>query len=778
MEVISVSQMREERMKEQRRVDQVIEEIERKEKQLRAKADDLKESVIGLRGSFFEDVTVNIDEPEEVIETYASIKQQAELLSERERSHGIVDKQLKVLSQLKDSPYFGRIDFHEYGEKEVDQIYIGIASLMDDKDEDFLIYDWRAPISSLYYDFSPGEVSYETLSDTIQGDMLLKRQFIINQGKIEGMFDTGLTIGDDILQEVLGNHASEQMKNIVATIQKEQNQIIRNVKHKYLVVQGVAGSGKTSAALQRVAYLMYRYRDLINENNIMLFSPNPLFNSYVANVLPELGEANMRQTTFLEYIIKKVEERLSVESPFEQMEYILTAKKDQHYERKMKSISFKTTLAFKEMIDEFIQDLEEKDLIFKDITFRDRVLMTKDEIYDYFYQMMEKATSIPNALDLVNERLLKKVQTFQRDEIDKEWVMEEIEVLDDEDILNAYKYMQDQEGDDEFYDSGMEEEYLRGVIIEKAFSPVIEGIQNFVYIDLFATYRLLFTTWQPESQPNGWEEIKEQTINEFNKWQLSWEDATPYVYFKDRLLGDNTDRSIKYLFVDEAQDYTAFQLAYLKYIFPYTRMTFLGDVNQAIFMHTQEDNPLQAEYDDTYEKIVLTKSYRSTKQIVEFTKHFSPDGGQIEPFERAGEKPKLIKYGQANHDEKHLLATINQLMERGQKTIAIVCKTFKESKAIYERLKDKISLQLMTATSRELTKGVLVLPIYIAKGIEFDAVIIPDASKKHYQTEWDQSIFYTACTRAMHELVMLTYGEETPFIKQAPKETYEVEIVD
>ncbi len=773
-----MSQMREERMKEQRRVDQVIEEIERKEKQLRAKADDLKESVIGLRGSFFEDVTVNIDEPEEVIETYASIKQQAELLSERERSHGIVDKQLKVLSQLKDSPYFGRIDFHEYGEKEVDQIYIGIASLMDDKDEDFLIYDWRAPISSLYYDFSPGEVSYETLSGTIQGDMLLKRQFIINQGKIEGMFDTGLTIGDDILQEVLGNHASEQMKNIVATIQKEQNQIIRNVKHKYLVVQGVAGSGKTSAALQRVAYLMYRYRDLINENNIMLFSPNPLFNSYVANVLPELGEANMRQTTFLEYIIKKVEERLSVESPFEQMEYILTAKKDQHYERKMKSISFKTTLAFKEMIDEFIQDLEEKDLIFKDITFRDRVLMTKDEIYDYFYQMMEKATSIPNALDLVNERLLKKVQTFQRDEIDKEWVMEEIEVLDDEDILNAYKYMQDQEGDDEFYDSGMEEEYLRGVIIEKAFSPVIEGIQNFDYIDLFATYRLLFTTWQPESQPNGWEEIKEQTINEFNKWQLSWEDATPYVYFKDRLLGDNTDRSIKYLFVDEAQDYTAFQLAYLKYIFPYTRMTFLGDVNQAIFMHTQEDNPLQAEYDDTYEKIVLTKSYRSTKQIVEFTKHFSPDGGQIEPFERAGEKPKLIKYGQANHDEKHLLATINQLMERGQKTIAIVCKTFKESKAIYERLKDKISLQLMTATSRELTKGVLVLPIYIAKGIEFDAVIIPDASKKHYQTEWDQSIFYTACTRAMHELVMLTYGEETPFIKQAPKETYEVEIVD
>src|SRR5699024_5796540 len=194
-------------------------------------------------------------------------------------------------------------------------------------------------------------------------------------------FDTGLTIGDELLREALGSHASEQMKNIVATIQKEQNRMIRNVQHKYLIVQGVAGSGKTSAALQRVAYLMYRYRDILNENNMILFSPNPLFNSYVANVLPELGEENMRQTTFLEYIIKKIEENLTVETPFEQMEYMLTAPKNKQYQVKMESIAYKSSLQFKDLLDAYIKSLEKEGILFEDIMFRDRILISKKDIH-------------------------------------------------------------------------------------------------------------------------------------------------------------------------------------------------------------------------------------------------------------------------------------------------------------------------------------------------------------------------------------------------------------
>src|SRR5699024_6139217 len=181
-------------------------------------------------------------------------------------------------------------------------IYIGTSSLLDEKEENFLVHDWRAPIASMYYDYAPGPASYQVIDETIEGEMSLKRQYVIEQGELTGMFDTGLTIGDHLLQNVLGQFASSSMKGIVATIQREQNKIIRNEKSKVLVVQGVAGSGKTSAALQRVAYLLYRYREQLTADQMILFSPNPLFNSYVSRVLPDLGEENIQQMTFYHYV--------------------------------------------------------------------------------------------------------------------------------------------------------------------------------------------------------------------------------------------------------------------------------------------------------------------------------------------------------------------------------------------------------------------------------------------------------------------------------------------
>ena len=249
--------------KEQERVDFIVNEIKAKAQKLSKGAKHIGSDVLEIRKTFWEDVTVNFDEPDDIAETYTSIKQQAALLAERERSFKQTDKQLRLLARLKNSPYFGRIDFHELGESETEKVYLGIASLMDREDENFLIYDWRAPISSLYYDHAPGPAGYSTPEGRIEGDMKLKRQFVIRDSKIKAMFETGVTIGDELLREVLGNNANTQMKTIVATIQKEQNQIIRNEKSKLLIVQGVAGSGKTSAALQRVAYLLYLYRGTI-----------------------------------------------------------------------------------------------------------------------------------------------------------------------------------------------------------------------------------------------------------------------------------------------------------------------------------------------------------------------------------------------------------------------------------------------------------------------------------------------------------------------------------
>lgn len=275
--------------KEQERVGRVTAEIGKRMDDLQQRVSGLKSEIVNIRKNFWDDVTVNVDEPHETVETAVSVKQQAEVLAERERSFRHANKELSILSRMRKSPWFGRIDFREDGEQETEKIYLGIASFRDENDE-FLVYDWRAPISSLYYDGTPGTVRYETPGGTVTGTLELKRQYIIRNGKIISLFDTGVTIGDELLQEVLGKHADAQMKSIVATIQKEQNRIIRSEGPRLLIVQGAAGSGKTSTALQRVAWLLYRYRGSLTADQIMLFSPNPMFNSYVSTVLPELGK--------------------------------------------------------------------------------------------------------------------------------------------------------------------------------------------------------------------------------------------------------------------------------------------------------------------------------------------------------------------------------------------------------------------------------------------------------------------------------------------------------
>ncbi|WP_106495111.1 RNA polymerase recycling motor HelD [Lentibacillus sp. Marseille-P4043] len=765
----------ESREAEQRRVDKVIDEINQKEVKLYAKATGLKESVIDLRKNFWDDVTVNLDEPDDVIETQASIKQQAELLSERERFHGKIGEELKTLKKLKNSPYFGRIDFWEEREPESEPIYIGISSLMDNEDEDFLVYDWRAPISSLYYDYSPGEAKYKTVDETINGEITLKRQFIIRDGIINGMFDTGVTIGDQLLQQALGNNASTTMKSIVATIQKEQNKIIRDERNKLLIVQGVAGSGKTSAALQRIAYLMYRYRETLTPENVVLFSPNPLFSSYVSNVLPELGEANVKQTTFHEYLEAKVGEQLSIESPFQYMEYKLAGVRDDQYRTKMESIDYKSSLKFKQHVDEFVAYLANEGLLFKTISFRKQVLVSKEQIQDYFYSL-DPAIAIPNKMELVTKWLLAEIRKQQREEQNKDWVMEQIELLDKEDYLEAYKHTQKQDQMEELYASGSEEEFLRKVVVKKVFSVLKKRIKQFEFVNVFATYRKFFKEWSPKEVPEHWNRISEQTVSELSRNFLSWEDAVPYAYFQGQILGDSADRSVRHLFIDEAQDYSPFQFAYIKSVFPYTKMTLLGDINQAIYTHAVEGSPLIPENSqENHERIVLTKSYRSTKQIVEFTKYFAPAGDIIEPFNREGTKPDLVEVNDKVDINKTLQIKIEELKGKGHETIAVICKTQQESEATFAMLKPELPVKQLNEASRTFEKGILVLPVYLAKGIEFDAVIIPDASDQKYALESDRTLFYTACTRAMHELtMMLAVGEKSLFIMEAPQDKYNV----
>ncbi|NKE04328.1 MULTISPECIES: RNA polymerase recycling motor HelD [Mesobacillus] len=763
---------------EQERVEVIIEEIDKKAAKWNESSSDVGSDALQIRKTFWEDVTVNFDEADDVAETFTSIKQQAALLSERERTQSQMIKQLQTLSRLRFSPYFGRVDFKEDGEDKAEQIYLGIATLMDEQEENFLIYDWRAPISGLYYDYSPGPAKYKTETDLIEGTMELKRQFVIKGGKISAMFETGVTIGDEMLQEVLGNNADTQMKTIVATIQKEQNQIIRNDSSSLIVVQGVAGSGKTSAAMQRVAYLLYKYRNIITSENIMLFSPNPLFNSYVATVLPELGEENMQQATFQEYLSTRFGSEYELEDPFEQMEFMLEAEKNKNYFDRIESIRFKASLAFKDLLDQYAKKLAGETLVFKSLGINKRAIISKKEIAAY-YDSLDQSISIPNRVQLVKEWLLKELKRKAKAELSQEWVEKEIQFLEKEDYLEAFKTSQQKQGEaeDTFHDLDREQKWLSEMVVKRRFKPLFNAVKKLKFINKRAIFMDFFKEGhlmaEPLPLPENWSAICEQSISNLENRFIAYEDATPFLYLQDLIEGRKSNTSIRHVFVDEAQDYTPFQFAYIKMLFPYSKMTLLGDINQAIYSGPTGAQTILADSALDFGKMELyslTRTYRSTKQIVEFTRQLIEGGEMIEPFNRTGPKPVIF---QSLESRDHILKVndlISELQRSGHKNIAVICKTAKESKAAFEGVKKVVDARLIEKGTMTFENGVNVVPTYLAKGIEFDAVVIYDSSV--YTRTEERKLLYTACTRAMHELYILSKEELSPLIEEVDEQLY------
>jgi DNA helicase II / ATP-dependent DNA helicase PcrA len=761
---------------EQERVNSIIEVIDKNAEKWKESSSGVGSDALQIRKTFWEDVTVNFTEADDVEETLTSIKQQAALLSERERTQSQMVKQLHTLSRLRFSPYFGRVDFTETGEDQTEKIYLGIASLMDENEENFLIYDWRAPISGLYYDSSPGPAQYQTETDTIEGIMELKRQFVIKSGKIKAMFETGVTIGDEMLQEVLGNNADTQMKTIVATIQKEQNQIIRNDSTSLVVVQGVAGSGKTSAAMQRVAYLLYRYRNIIKSENIMLFSPNPLFNSYVATVLPELGEENMQQATFQEYVGSRFGGDYTLEDPFEQMEYLLEANKDDSYFDRKDSIRFKASLDFKFLLDQFAEKLSHESLPFKSIGFKKHVIISKQVISAY-YDSLDKTISIPNRIQLVKEWLIKELKKKSKAEQKQEWVEKEIQYLEKEDYLEAFNQSQQKQGsaDVTFNDYEREQKFLAEMVVKKRFKPLFNLVKKLKFIDTRSIFISFFNEDHTQSvdYPKDWKHSCQKTVHNLESRFIAYEDSTPFLYLQDLIEGRKSNTSIRHVFIDEAQDYTPFQFAYIKMLFPYSRMTLLGDINQAIYSGPTGAPTILAESELDFgekETYMLTKTYRSTRQIVEFTRQLIQGGELIEPFNRQGPKPVIIIAKDKAERAERTAQIIAEMQKAGHKNIAIICKTAKQSQAAFEEVRKHQDARLIEKGTLTFESGLNVVPAYLAKGIEFDSVIIYDSSD--YQREEERKLLYTACTRAMHELTILSEGKLSPLLESASQETY------
>lgn len=774
--------MNSEFLQEQKRVDSVMETITDQISKLEEETSRRRNEVVNIRKHFWDEIKVNVDTFDDFLETIIGLRQEAQALSVSQSTHRHASKRLSTLLRMQEVPYFGRIDFIEEGISTQEQVYIGISTLTDKSGDHFLIYDWRAPISSVYYDYQPGPAKYATPGGVIQGKLEKKWQYLIRDGVLQSMFDTSLTIGDEILQQVLGKGTDKHMHNIVATIQQEQNRIIRHDHGRLLIVHGAAGSGKTSAALQRIAYLLYKYRDSLSSDQIILFSPNSLFNSYVSNVLPELGEENMQQVTFQEYLDHRLSKEFQVENPYEQLEYVLTAVNTPSYKSRITGIQFKASTRFFDTLKSYRKALELSGMLFKGIIFRGKPVVTAQQIAERFYSC-DTSLRFHNRLEKLKDWLIKKMKEAEKVERTKPWVQEEIELLSNEDYHKAYTYLAEKKGykGESIADYEIEIEALKRLIVNQRLKPLRKRIQAFHFVDIKGMYRELFADpmqikqWIEGETPAEWADICQGTLQMLDEGKLSYEDATPFLLMKEMILGFQTNGSIKHIIVDEAQDYSPFQFEFLKRLFPSARMTVLGDFNQAIFAHASEMvdfHTLTGLYgQDKTDTIILNRSYRSTRQIVEFTRGLVPEGERIISFERDDNKPELKQLSNRAELHRCIVSKITDLRKRQYKTIAIICKSAAESRVAFKELSTVDKIKLIKSGSMEYEQGVVVIPAYLAKGIEFDAVIIYDASARVYGDESQRRLFYTACTRAMHYLKLYSVGEPSPFLSNIAPES-------
>ncbi|GAK47393.1 superfamily I DNA/RNA helicase [Secundilactobacillus oryzae JCM 18671] len=743
---------------EQKRVDKVVQEISDHIHRVATDYTEARAEMKRVQQNYSANTSVNYFEVDDRIETSAELQQQRALASRLIENEQILRRQLDTFHELEKSPYFGRIDIQDPGEAESERLYIGTASFTDE-DQNFLVYDWRAPISSIYYNGTLGKVAYETPAGIQQTDLKKKRQFLIQNGEITSMFDTNETVGDEMLQHVLGEQNDDTMQNIVSTIQREQNDIIRDTKSDLLVVQGVAGSGKTSAILQRIAFLLYHSRDELEADQIILFSPNRLFSHYISDVLPSLGERNMRQVTLAEFVNQRLQ-GLTVESIFDRYERANDLSESQQQVQQ-----FKESEAFMTAVHDYSQTLTPEHFNFTHILFNGDIFFNKRDI-ETIYQSLPNMQPAERFLQTKN-KLIKQLKKRIDIETDAQWVAEEIDQLSDEDyrtLLGNKERGRFQQVDDEIH-------YIARKIITKRLRIVYDAIYNNYFLDTYAQYAdFLANVDHPEISDSAWQAQLTAYQKGLEYHKTSLDDVAPLLYLRDILTGSGQNRRMQHLFVDEMQDYSVAQLLYFHHAFPKAKMTYLGDSEQALYSDVEAPDEILQKLKDAFHVnkarlIRLTKSYRSTYPITTFAKSILPDGDQIQAFNREGELPKIV----VRYDEDEAYTAVDQCINHALKTngtVAILTKNMAEAQAVYQHLHRDRDITLLKDTDRTLPKGVFVLPIYLAKGLEFDSVIAWNVSQENFPSSRDVGILYTIASRAMHELALISVGPVTKLISE------------
>ena len=646
------------------------------------------------------------------------------------------NKKVRSYKKMINNAYFARIDFDD-GEEKL-PIYIGIASLQSG--DDFYVYDWRAPISSMFYNCEVGDASYTiSTGDKISGKLTLKRQYKISGDEIKEIFDTDMQIIDSVLKNILSANASNKMKNIVNTIQKEQNTIIRKNDVDLLIVQGPAGSGKTSIAMHKIAYLLYSERDKINNSNVMILSPNDIFNNYISDVLPEIGEDNVAQATYFDFAKAFITE-FKISSKIEDVYEVVYGTKTKENEDKFNEIKFKTDPIYTRILKDYIKLNRVELLGLEEIVVNDEVVLTLDEITKIATSMKSTGESLYN----FGKKIVERVYLIAGTKSQKHLTLEKLKKQALENLTKAklkvaslYKKLYSNK-----------EDFISFVTCEYEKFGRLDDLKQYNLSSIFDLTNIAL-------------------LNDC----IEYQDVTPYMYLKSRIIGISANKNIKYVLIDEAQDYSITQFKILAMMFRNSNITLLGDLNQSILPFNNhkdykeiEDTISKFKHNLTSQECELSKTYRSTFEINEFAKRVIDTKNTYTQIDRHGDDVEIIKQNIFDIDE--ILKDAISL-KNSYNTVAIICKNIEETLLYKQKVQEPEFLNKFRIVTKNdnvfVGDKIMIIPSYLAKGLEFDAVIVSDANENKYQ-DYEQKLLYVVLTRALHKLKVYHTGEISKMI--------------
>ncbi|HET7178998.1 MAG TPA: 3'-5' exonuclease [Chryseosolibacter sp.] len=602
----------------------------------------------------------------------------------------------RKLMKLHQSPYFGRIDFAAEGAEPL-PVYIGIHTFSDEASGRSLIFDWRAPISSMFYDFELGTAFYETPSGQITGNISVKRQYRIRDGRMEFMIENDVNIHDEVLQRELSKAADDKMKTIVATIQRDQNAVIRNESSTVMIIQGVAGSGKTSIALHRIAFLLYRFRNTIEAKDILIISPNKIFADYISSVLPELGEEQIPETGMDELAHDLLGNDIRFQTFFQQVAFLLETHDAAYIER----VRFKADFEFLRKLNQYLIHLENNFFQARELRVG-RVVVPSPFIHDRFkaHHRIPLLKRMP--------AVVKDIQQFVRDQTQSRL-------------------------------SGKEKAHIWQTV------PQMLKVTN-----VFDLYRS-FYTWLG----------KPELFHMAHGNVLEYADVFPLIYCRIRMEGVQPFDHVKHLIIDEMQDYTPVQYSVVSRMFK-CRKTILGDISQTVNPYSGSSMEGIHQVFPQADVIKLFRSYRSTLEIIEFTQRILPNADLI-PMERHGPQPAIRQLDTGAEEIAEIRRLVSAFRASGHHSMAIITKTNRQAKLLFGELKSS-GVHLLSADSTSFRSGVVITTAHLAKGLEFDEVVVPFTTARDYHTEIDRRMLYVACTRAMHSLTLTCSGKATTLL--------------